>query len=227
MTLSARSDYKRDFVTSSGTFGLHTYHPEINRTVLEGGAAGMNKVETAYYEMGHLFPRFERQKVRLYMDDNILTGVKKPTRNILQSIPCKLRPPPPDGQMSGRGNASARSVSTRSAGTSRSAHSDMLLDNKYSARSSQIGMAGLGPEWVNQYRNEPDFLNRNYMTHNSFYGTGCKDDPYRPMRPFEPGRGRELWMHQTRQHVQPNNSMSTNHLHYPMLRSARGWGNRD
>lgn len=144
----------------------------------------------------------------------------------------------------------------------------MLLDNKYSARSSQIGMAGLGPEWVralvidlistfvlgidtkaqilyvyvesqantqfqylhlqvNQYRNEPDFLNRNYMTHNSFYGTGCKDDPYRPMRPFEPGRGRELWMHQTRQHVQPNNSMSTNHLHYPMLRSARGWGNRD
>lgn len=208
---SARSVPERDWRTSTSLIGLAEFHPELKRTTLEGRVAGLDRVSNAYHEQGYLFPRFERQKIRALYDDDLLTGNKAPEKQILRMIPCKLkpiRPPestPPD---------SVRSMSTNSAGTSRSA--------KSTARSVRSNTTSLGSNWVQQHRLDPDFQWKRYSTHNNDYGKGCKSDPYLHLQPGEPGRGRENFMWMTRQHPSRQNCLTTNHLYNPMLRSARG-----
>merc|ERR1712194_93789 len=82
--------------------------------------------------------------------------------------------------------------------------------------------------WVRQFRGDPEFQWRRYGTHNSNYGVGVMKDPYNPQPHREPFKGREIWFHNTRQHLSRDNPLGTNHNILPMLRTARGeaerWG---
>lgn len=203
IVLSARSVPERDFVTTNALIGLSNFHPEIKRTVAESNPAGLGRVEAAYHDHSFLFPRFERQKMKGWYDNNAIEGDKVPVRKYLQDIPCKLKPrePVPEPEFC---PASARSVSTG------------IMESARSYASTSVSYA---PGWVHQHRRDPDFYKRRYMTHNSFYGKDCNFDPY--AKANEPGRGRELWMHTTKQHPSWDNCLTTNHLYVPRLRSAR------
>ncbi|CAD7948405.1 unnamed protein product [Amoebophrya sp. A25] len=212
---SARSVPDRDWATTQSLHNLHEYNPAIKNTAAEQKSAGLTRAEAAYHECGYLLTRGERQRIRALYNDALLTGEKVPSKNILRDIPCALKPHPGrDGEEVNRTPPdSAHSISTVSAGTSRSAMS--RVSQSASARS-------LGSNWIRQYRHDPDFHVNRYSTHNHYYGTGAKSNPYLSYRLGEPGRGRELWMHRTRQHVAKDNCLNTSHLYLPMLRSARG-----
>ncbi|CAD7950636.1 unnamed protein product [Amoebophrya sp. A120] len=222
---SARSVPDRDWGTTQSLHALHEYNPGLKNTAAEQKSAGLTRAEAAYHEAGYMYTRGDRQKIRALYNDSLLTGEKVPAKQILRDIPCQLKPHPGrDGEDALKTPPqSARSVSTVSAGTSRSATSQLSR-----ARSE----SGLSSNWIRQYRFDPDFHQNRYSTHNSYYGTGCKNNPFvgnngKMLFGFntlasEPGRGRELWMHRTRQHPAKDNCLTTSHLHNPMLRSARG-----
>ena len=57
---------------------------------------GLNRVSAAYHAQGQYFPRFERQKIRAFYDDDLLTGNKEPNQAMRRGIPCSLKPKPED-----------------------------------------------------------------------------------------------------------------------------------
>mmetsp|Transcript_14013 Transcript_14013/g.34685 ORF Transcript_14013/g.34685 Transcript_14013/m.34685 type:complete len:244 (+) Transcript_14013:182-913(+) len=214
-TLSARSVPHREWKGSQSVHALHEYNPGLKNTAAEQKSAGLTRAEAAYHEAGYYFTRGDRQRIRALYSDALLTGEKVPAKQILRDIPCQLKPHlGRDGEEALKTpSQSARSHSTASAGTSRSATSQLSR-----ARSD----LSLSSNWIRQYRGNPEFLNDRYGTHNAYYGTGCKQNPFSGYRMQEPHKGREIWMHRTRQHPGRDNCLVTSHLYLPMLRSARG-----
>lgn len=203
---SVRSTHQRDFRQSNGDYAIHVLNPEMLDTALMQRAAGLDRVENAYHAHGHAYPRFDRQKIRAYQQDNLVSGKVEPAHHILKEIPNMYK----GGTLmrSARSNkvtTPAQSAGrTRSAGSSRSAYSYKLpLDSTRSVTS-------LDSNWVIQYRGDPDFHARRYLTHNTMYGLGCLRAPHLP-RPMEPFRGREQWMHRTKQYEAPENPFSRKH----------------
>merc|ERR1712232_703226 len=99
-------------------------------------------------------------------------------------------------------------MGTRSAGSSRSAYSWKMPPD------STRSVTSLDSRWVVQYRGDPDFHARRYLTHNTFYGLGCMRPPHLA-KPMEPFRGREQWMHRTKQYEAAENTLSAPHLFLP------------
>ena len=62
-------------LTSGGDIGL-SYRP-VGQTISETRSwapAGLNRSQAAYFEHAHVFPRFDRQKIRAYQNPAIMTG---------------------------------------------------------------------------------------------------------------------------------------------------------
>eukprot|EP00397_Hematodinium_sp_SG-2012_P046114 GEMP01051996.1.p1 GENE.GEMP01051996.1~~GEMP01051996.1.p1 ORF type:complete len:289 (+),score=44.95 GEMP01051996.1:129-995(+) len=169
-TMSARSE--RKFIPSSAEIGLAEHQHEMGEEVQLAPAAGIPSAEVVYHSSGHVFPRFDRQKIRAYLDQTIVSGERQVEPGILQRIPTMHHPlstPAP----SSRQQQSARSQSSRAI-------------SKASTRS--VNSCG---SWLKQTE-ESVFR---YKTNNSAYGTHSQTFDTGNKAGFQPGfgNGRELW----------------------------------
>jgi len=183
-----------EWMTSNGNYGLAYFHAGIHKTNAEQITAGLSRAERAYHEFGHCYPRFERQKIRALLDENILSGTKQPDPGLLSRIPMVPRVDPEERPHS----SSSKAPSVRSNRSQRSAAASNR--SQRSQRSQASGRAGsavvssrAGAPSASFMRTEthgrPAFFGRDhYGTFNSLYG--AKVHEKMPL----PDKGRESWM---------------------------------
>lgn len=178
-----------EWMTSNGNYGLAYYHAGIQKTKAEQVSAGLSRAERAYHEFGHCYPRFERQKIRALLDENILSGAKQPDPDMLQRVPMVPRIDPEERPQTG----SSKAASQRSNRSRRSNLSQGSMRSEASRRAgSQISSRVGAPAATfikTQTSGYPPYYDRAaYRTSNANYGApGSKT-------PDEVGRGRETWM---------------------------------
>lgn len=172
-----------DWFTSNGNYGISYYHADASKTAKHQSCAGLSRAERAYHEHGHCYPRFERQKIKALLDENILSGAKKANPEMLQRIPVVPRIHPDDRPASANSKASSqrsRASSIRSVPSARSAGSRI---------SSRAG-APSGAWLRSQTTGLPPYYgpSRFQGTSNANYGEGVHESV--PL----PDKGREMWM---------------------------------
>eukprot|EP00746_Dinoflagellata_sp_MGD_P166448 gnl/MRDRNA2_/MRDRNA2_96328_c0_seq1.p1 gnl/MRDRNA2_/MRDRNA2_96328_c0~~gnl/MRDRNA2_/MRDRNA2_96328_c0_seq1.p1 ORF type:complete len:210 (-),score=24.59 gnl/MRDRNA2_/MRDRNA2_96328_c0_seq1:72-701(-) len=201
------------WVTSSANYGLCHYHPGVLRTTAEEPSAGLSRAENAYHDNAHAFPRFERQKIRAMLDENLITGAKQPDPELLKRVPNARTGadlPPGTGSSVHSGAYSVRSGksnrSKRSVGSTRSGAA--------SAAGSMISQASVASSrWLRQ-ADGTDF-HLPWKTTSANYG---KDhEAHIP----HGGRGREVWMlgRGGGQISSYDNSLVDKGHHVPLIRS--------
>lgn len=184
-----------EWMTSNGDYGLSHYHAGMNKNKAEQISAGLSRAERAYHEQGHCYPRFERQKIRALLDENILSGAKQPDPYMLQRIPNVPRVDPeerPNSRSSSQrsyagSQRSQRSVRSEGAGSQRSAASRRAASGILSSRAGAPSAALIRTA---TYGRPSHFGKEHYQTFNALYGGG----PPPPTVSEEIGRGRETWM---------------------------------
>lgn len=206
-TMSTRSE--RSFFPSNGEIGLHHHHEDMLDEAQLHPSAGMPSAMVTYHESGHLYPRFDRQKIRACLDENLVQGEKMPEPGFYDLIPTMKDPMPvlnavPHASTPAFIKSSARSNSSRA-----------LSHISKASTASSIGSTG---SWLRQ-REARDLR---YKTNNSAYGSYPAKCDTGNERSFAPGFGnyREVWEHgqyRGRNSTDFQSCLVDNHRYVPFL----------
>lgn len=180
-----------EWMTSNGNYGLGYYHAGIQKTKAEQVSAGLTRAERAYTENAHCYPRFERQKIRALLDENILSGAKQPDATMLQRVPMVPRVDPEERPQTGSSKAgsqrSNRSMRSNGGFSQRSMRSD--ASRRAGSQISSRAGAPSGAFIKTQTHGYPAYFGQAvYNTTNALYGKPGQRIP------DQVGRGRETWM---------------------------------
>lgn len=202
-TMSARSE--RSFFPSNGEIGLHHHHEDMMDEAQLHQCAGLPSAMITYHESGHLFPRFDRQKIRAFLDENLVQGEKMPEPGFYDRIPTMKEqvpippaPTPPPPMVKG----SARSTSSRAL--------------SYMSKASTASSCG---SWLRQ----KEASELRYKTNNSAYGSYPAKCDTGNEKSFSPGFGnyREMWelgQYRGRNSTDFQNCLVDNHRFVPFLK---------
>eukprot|EP00419_Tripos_fusus_P021870 CAMPEP_0172719808 /NCGR_PEP_ID=MMETSP1074-20121228/75721_1 /TAXON_ID=2916 /ORGANISM="Ceratium fusus, Strain PA161109" /LENGTH=207 /DNA_ID=CAMNT_0013545205 /DNA_START=115 /DNA_END=738 /DNA_ORIENTATION=+ len=178
-----------EWSTTSQSFGSG----HLDQALRHQPTAGQRTSDVAYHAAASHYPRFDRQNIRTFFDDGILSGAKQPPPELLRNFPSREVPmrhsaPTDQGglQLTLKLDRTRRSVSAGSAASGSAA------SRRTSAAGSAIAMSrastGAGSDAPSRgYFKQTSAPSNIFNTTSSQYGAGTHVAR-------EPLQGREVWM---------------------------------
>jgi len=179
-----------EWSTTSQSLGSSQFDRGTLHAVRQQPIAGQRTSDLAYHNTASFYPRFDRQNIRTFFDEGILSGTKQPPPELLRNFPNRevpMRHPVPTNpeglQLTLKLDRTRRSASV---GSAASGSTSRLTSAAGSAIGKPRAATGSDAPPPGYFKQKPAPSNP-FHTTSSEYGTGT-----RVAR--EPIPGREKWM---------------------------------